>query len=138
MRGSVSDVCCGGEFREYLPDYQCCGGQYVLVPAGQICCADTTQHRVDIGRGNSCCGSVPYSLEGAQICCDGELYDAYGSQCCGQELVAESLICCGNVSLGSAHPYNASNVCCGMNYVPDAITTCCGEPGSEKVSHVFF
>ena len=38
----------------------------------QICCVDDTQDRVNVGIGDVCCGSVPYSSNGAQICCDGK------------------------------------------------------------------
>lgn len=27
-----------------------------------------------VGHGDGCCGSIPYSSTGAQICCDGKLY----------------------------------------------------------------
>ena len=39
---------------------------------GQICCPDGQQDRVDVGTGDSCCGSIPYTLAGAQVCCKGK------------------------------------------------------------------
>ena len=44
--------------------------RYVEVDENQICCVDDTQDRVNVGIGDMCCGSVPYSSNGAQICCD--------------------------------------------------------------------
>ena len=49
--------------------------RYVQLLTGQICCPDTTQDRVDIGYGDQCCGSIPYSGGGAQICCDGKIVE---------------------------------------------------------------
>ena len=49
--------------------------RYVQLFTGQICCPDTTQDRVDIGYGDQCCGSIPYSGGGAQICCDGKIVE---------------------------------------------------------------
>ena len=46
--------------------------RYVEVDENQICCVDDTQDRVNVGIGDMCCGSVPYSSNGAQICCDGK------------------------------------------------------------------
>jgi len=38
---------------------------------------------VSVGVGDSCCGGVPYFNNGLQICCSGQLHDAFGRQCCG-------------------------------------------------------
>ena len=46
--------------------------RYVEVNENQICCVDDTQDRVNVGIGDMCCGSVPYSSNGAQTCCDGK------------------------------------------------------------------
>ena len=45
--------------------------RYVEVLPGDICCVDNINNRVNIGYGDTCCHSVPFSSDGAQICCDG-------------------------------------------------------------------
>ena len=59
-------VCCG------VDNHECCGERYVQVLPGETCCPDPDQNRVDIGPGDKCCGSVPYSSDGPQTCCNGE------------------------------------------------------------------
>ena len=39
---------------------------------GQICCPDPNEDRVDVGEGDRCCDSLPYSSDGAQVCCGGK------------------------------------------------------------------
>ena len=46
--------------------------RYERVLPGEICCPDFTEDRVSIGKGDSCCGSVPFTESGAQVCCSGQ------------------------------------------------------------------
>lgn len=46
--------------------------RYELVLPGEICCPDNKEDRVAIGTGDSCCGTVPYLIDGSQICCNGK------------------------------------------------------------------
>ncbi|XP_064622303.1 usherin-like [Lineus longissimus] len=133
-RQATTDVCCGGKFYTKQTDYQCCGKSYVKVAQGQICCPDSTQDRVDVGFGDSCCGSIPYVNSGAQVCCFGQLHDRYGKQCCGNALVKDSLVCCGNYTEGKAYVQNTDLTCCGTQFVDSNTTTCC--TSNTKVSKV--
>ena len=45
--------------------------RYERVYPEEICCFDDTEDRVIVGMGNSCCGTIPYSSDGAQVCCNG-------------------------------------------------------------------
>lgn len=58
-----------------------------------------------MGLGDSCCGGVPYSMTGGQLCCSGSLHDGYGVQCCGGRIVDVTLVCCGDVERGEVHKY---------------------------------
>ncbi len=53
--------------------------RYVEVNSEQVCCVDETEDRVNVGIGDSCCGSNPYSSNGSQICCDGAYKAKNGS-----------------------------------------------------------
>ncbi|ESO94175.1 hypothetical protein LOTGIDRAFT_118598, partial [Lottia gigantea] len=122
---SVDAVCCGGKFYNPLPNYKCCGKRYILVEAGTICCGDSLEDRVTIGYGDSCCGSVPYSTTGSQICCTGTLYGGYNKQCCGGQVVSQSAICCGNDTSGDVYLPQSQKTCCGRKYVDQQTTLCC-------------
>lgn len=58
-----------------------------------------------MGLGDSCCGGVPYSMRGGQLCCSGSLHDGYGVQCCGGRIVDDTLVCCGDAEMGEVHTY---------------------------------
>ena len=45
--------------------------RYERVYPEEICCFDDTEDRVIVGVGDSCCGTIPYSSDGAQVCCNG-------------------------------------------------------------------
>jgi hypothetical protein len=45
-----------------------------MVMEGEICCPDNNEDRVAIGKGDSCCGTIPYSTSGSQICCAGRSF----------------------------------------------------------------
>lgn len=75
----------------------------VLVFVDEYCCPDHLQGRVSVGLGDRCCGGVPYSMTGGQLCCSGSLHDGYGVQCCGGRLVDDALVCCGNAESGEVY-----------------------------------
>lgn len=77
----------------------------VFVFVDEHCCPDPSQGRVSVGLGDSCCGGVPYSMSGGQVCCGGSLHDGYGVRCCGGQVVDESLVCCGDAERGEVHTY---------------------------------
>lgn len=60
--------------------------------------------------------------------CAGVLQDGRSRQCCGGELVAGDLVCCGDDMVGTAYPGDASNICCGFDYVPATTSVCCNDP----------
>lgn len=78
---------------------------FVLVFVDEYCCPDHSQGRVSVGLGDSCCGGVPYSVTGGQLCCSGTLHDGYGVQCCGGQIVDKTLVCCGDAERGAVHKY---------------------------------
>ncbi|XP_055957020.1 usherin [Patella vulgata] len=132
---STDAICCGGAFYSPLPNYQCCGARYVMVPVGSSCCADTVEDRITIGYGDSCCGSVPYSSTGSQICCTNQLFGRYTKQCCGGLVVSDSAVCCGNGTTGEVYLPQQQRSCCGEKYVDTQSTLCCtSDTGHEKVS----
>ena len=45
--------------------------RYERVLEDEVCCYDDAEDRVTVGVGDSCCGTVPYSSSGAQVCCAG-------------------------------------------------------------------
>lgn len=58
----------------------------------------------------------------------GVLQDGRSRQCCGGELVSGDLVCCGDDLVGAAYTGDASNTCCGFDYVPAATSVCCNDP----------
>lgn len=77
----------------------------VLVFVDEYCCPDQSWGRVSVGPGDSCCGGVPYAVSGGQLCCSGSLRDGYGVQCCGGQIVEETLMCCGDADSGEVHTH---------------------------------
>ncbi|XP_052001042.1 usherin [Xyrauchen texanus] len=129
-------VCCGGQFVQPLSQHQCCGGFYVLVPPGEICCADSLERRVALGLGDSCCNGSPFVSGAGQICCGGQLYDGYSSQCCGGLLVPKGMVCCGDANSGMAHKPISGFSCCGEHYINTFTSWCCAGPSGESKVHV--
>nr|XP_014268858.2 usherin [Maylandia zebra] len=125
LNNSSNPVCCNGKLVPSLPDHQCCGGYYVHVKTNEYCCPDHSQGRVSVGLGDSCCGGVPYSVTGGQLCCSGTLHDGYGVQCCGGQIVDKTLVCCGDAERGAVHKYAPGFICCGHEYVSSSTTLCC-------------
>ena len=66
--------------------------------------------------------------------CPGVLHDGYDVQCCGGRVTSDSLMCCGNASIGKSYQPHADKYCCGVVYVPLANTVCCTDVvGNVKV-----
>ncbi|KAF6731117.1 Usherin, partial [Oryzias melastigma] len=118
-------VCCDGKLIPSLPGHQCCEGYYVLVKTNEYCCPDHLQGRVSVGLGDRCCGGVPYSMTGGQLCCSGSLHDGYGVQCCGGRLVDDALVCCGNAESGEVYKDTPGFICCGTEYINSSTSLCC-------------
>ncbi|KAM9366692.1 usherin [Symphorus nematophorus] len=125
LSNSSNLMCCNGKLLPVLPDHQCCGGYYVHVKPNENCCPDHSWGRVSVGLGDSCCGGVPYSMSGGQLCCGGSLHDGYGVQCCGAQLVDDTLVCCGDTERGEVHTYVPGFICCGQEYINSSASLCC-------------
>ncbi|XP_053463887.1 usherin [Nycticebus coucang] len=130
-----SGLCCGGRIQEAQPHHQCCSGYYARILPGEVCCPDEQHNRVSIGIGNSCCGRMPYSTSGNQICCAGRLHDGHGQQCCGGQIVNKDLECCGGEE-GVAYSRLPGMFCCGQDYVNMSDTICCSASSGESKAHV--
>ncbi|XP_040491950.1 usherin [Ursus maritimus] len=129
-------VCCGGRIREAQPSHHCCSGYYTRILPGEVCCPDEQHNRVSTGIGDSCCGRMPYSTSGNQICCAGRLHDGYGQQCCGGQIVSIDLECCGGEEEGMAYSRLPGMFCCGQDYVNMSDTICCAASSGESKAHV--
>ncbi|XP_004439711.1 PREDICTED: usherin [Ceratotherium simum simum] len=129
-------VCCGGWIREAQPNHQCCSGYYVRILPGEVCCPDEEHHRVSTGIGDSCCGRMPYSASGNQICCAGRLHDGHGQQCCDGQIVSKDLECCGGGEDGMVYSRLPGMFCCGQDYVNVSDTICCLASSGESKAHV--
>ncbi|XP_002760562.4 usherin [Callithrix jacchus] len=128
-------VCCGGRIQEAQPDHQCCSGYYARILPGEVCCPDEQHNRVSVGIGDSCCGRMPYSTSGKQICCAGRLHDGHGQQCCGGQIVSKDLECCGGEE-GVVYNHLPGMFCCGQDYVNMSDTICCSASSGESKAHV--
>ncbi|XP_025748029.1 usherin [Callorhinus ursinus] len=129
-------VCCGGRIREAQPNHHCCSGYYTRILPGEVCCPDEQHNRVSTGIGDSCCGRMPYSTSGNQICCAGRLHDGHGQQCCGGQIVSKDLECCGGEEEGMAYSRLPGMFCCGQDYVNMSDTICCSASSGESKAHV--
>uniref|UniRef100_H2YEQ8 Usherin n=1 Tax=Ciona savignyi TaxID=51511 RepID=H2YEQ8_CIOSA len=130
-----SDVCCGGRLHPWLEGHSCCSGKYIEVRKMEMCCKDPIEDRVAVGVGDACCGGVPYSDNGLQICCDGVLHDGFNRQCCGAlltQVVSADKICCGNSIDGAVYVAVDTNVCCGLQYLPRNLTLCCEDADTNQ------
>ncbi|XP_016076620.1 PREDICTED: usherin [Miniopterus natalensis] len=129
-------VCCGGRVHEAQPDHRCCSGYYIRVLPGEVCCPDEPHHRVSVGIGDACCGRMPYSRSGAQLCCAGRLRDGHGRRCCGGQVVGRDLECCGGAEEGTAYSRLPGMLCCGQDYVNASDTICCSASSGASKPHV--
>ncbi|XP_004700202.1 usherin [Echinops telfairi] len=132
---SSTAVCCGGRIREARPNHQCCSGYYARILPGEICCPDEQHNRVSVGRGDACCGRMPYSTSGHQICCAGRLHDGHAQQCCGGQIVSRELECCGGEDEGAVFTRLPGMLCCGQDYVNMSDTICCSASSGESKAH---
>ncbi|CAH1791583.1 unnamed protein product, partial [Owenia fusiformis] len=130
-------VCCGEQFYNYLDNHQCCHDKYLEVLPGEICCPDSSQDREDIGFGDTCCGSIPFLSSGAQICCNGKLYDKHNQQCCGDTVQPATMICCGNSTYGQAYAPLEGASCCGAEYKMDDVSVCCSDTLGRSKVHTY-
>ncbi|KAM9212500.1 usherin [Dugong dugon] len=128
-------VCCGGQIREAQVNYRCCSGYYVRILPGEVCCPDEQHDRVSVGLGDACCGRMPYSTAGHQICCAGRLHDDHGQQCCGGQTVSKDLECCGGEE-GVVYVRLPGMFCCGQDYVNMSDTICCSASSGESKAYV--
>ncbi|KAM4744036.1 usherin isoform 3-T3 [Anableps anableps] len=128
---SSKPVCCNGKLVPSRPNHQCCGRYYVLVKTNEYCCPDHLQGRVSVGPGDSCCGGVPYSMTGGQLCCSGRLHDGYGVHCCGGRIVDNILVCCDD----AVHTYKQGFICCGKEYINSSTSLCCVDNDGYPTIH---
>ncbi|XP_014832285.1 PREDICTED: usherin-like isoform X1 [Poecilia mexicana] len=128
---SSHPVCCNGKLVPSQPNHQCCGRYYVPVKTNEYCCPDHLQGRVSVGPGDSCCGGVPYSMTGGQLCCSGRLHDGYGVQCCGGKIVDDVLVCCDD----AVHAYKPGFICCGKEYINSSTSLCCVDDDGYPTIH---
>ncbi|AWP01780.1 putative usherin-like [Scophthalmus maximus] len=135
LTNSSDPVCCDGKLLPALPDHQCCGRYYVPVKNNEYCCPDHSQGRVSVGLGDSCCGGVPFSVNGGQLCCSRSLRDGYGVQCCGGRIVDDTLVCCGDAERGEVHTYTPGFVCCGQEHINSSISLCCVDKDGFPTIH---
>ncbi|XP_056424309.1 usherin isoform X1 [Hyla sarda] len=133
---NASRTCCAGQVYVVKHDHHCCGGYYVKLHAGEVCCYDRTQNRVSIGIGDSCCGDNPYPKAGAQACCGGSLHDGFTQRCCGGRIIPPDFVCCGNEQEGSLYRKSLGMSCCGEDYVNMSDTTCCPGPNGQFKAHL--
>ncbi|XP_073409429.1 usherin [Dendrobates tinctorius] len=133
---NASRICCAGQVYMLKPDHHCCGGYYVKLHAGDVCCYNRSQNRISTGDGNSCCGDHPYSTSGPQICCGGSLYDGVTQTCCGGRIIPPEFICCGDDQEGSLYRQSLGMSCCGQDYVNVSDTTCCSGPNGQFKAHL--
>ncbi|XP_063775500.1 usherin [Pseudophryne corroboree] len=129
-------ICCAGQIHVIQPDHQCCGGYYMRIPAGEVCCYDRTQNAVAAGDGDSCCGGNPYWSSGHQICCGDSLYDGFNQRCCGGKIISQHFICCGDGDTGTMYRRSAGLSCCGTHYVNLSETTCCSGSNGQFKAHL--
>ncbi|TWW67416.1 Usherin Usher syndrome type IIa protein [Takifugu flavidus] len=132
---SSNPVCCSGKLLQLLPNHQCCGEYYVPVKSNEYCCPDHSWGRVSVGLGDSCCGGVPYSLRGGQLCCSGTLHDGFGVHCCGGRLVEDTLVCCSDADGGEVHTYVPGFICCGQDYINSSTSLCCVSHDGKPTTH---
>ncbi|XP_055465169.1 usherin [Psammomys obesus] len=128
-------VCCGGRIHAARPDHQCCSGYYTRILPGEICCPDEQRTRASVGFGDACCGGMPYSTSGSQLCCAGKLRDGYRQQCCGGEMVSQGFKCCGGAEAGVVNSDLPGMLCCGQDYVNMSDTICCSASSGESKAH---
>ena len=67
----------------------------------------------------------------------GHLLERHEKQCCGGEMVPDSMVCCGGDMHGQTYTGRANMSCCGHTYTSDDKSLCCtSDTGHVKVSAV--
>ena len=51
--------------------------------------------------------------------------ERHGKQCCGGEMVSDTMVCCGEGTYGQAFTWKANMSCCGQTFVRDDQSLCC-------------
>ena len=71
-------------------------------------------------------------------CHSGKLYERHEKQCCGGEMVSDSLVCCGGQTDGHTYTQKPHMSCCGQKYVRGDQSLCCiSDTGHIMVSSYF-
>ena len=64
----------------------------------------------------------------------GKLHEQHEKQCCGGEMVQDTLVCCGGETTGQTYTQRDGMSCCGQKYVRDVQSLCCtSDTGHIKV-----
>jgi hypothetical protein len=126
----AGNVCCGGNYVASQPGTTCCGGRMVTAVAGSSCCgslyapiaADEICCDGVVGRGNQCCGAIPYlnTSTAPRVCCGGRVLPYTPQrQCCGGAMITSTAQCCTDTETGSSRAYTAAPgmTCCGTQQV---------------------
>ncbi|XP_054543780.1 usherin-like, partial [Talpa occidentalis] len=128
--------CGGGQIQEAQPNHHCCSAYYIRNLPGEVCCPDEQHNRVSTGISDSCCGRMPFSSSGNQICCAGRLHDGHRQQCCSGQIVNKDLECCGGEQESVVYRHLPGMFCCGQDYVNMSDTICCSASSGESKAHV--
>ncbi|XP_004685295.1 PREDICTED: LOW QUALITY PROTEIN: usherin [Condylura cristata] len=135
LSNSTESVC-GGRIEEAWPTHHCGSEYHVRNLPGEVCCPDEQHNRVSTGISDSCCGRMPYSSSGNQICCAGRLHDGHRQQCDGGQIVNKDVECCGGEQEGVVYRHLPGVFCCGQDYVNMSGTICCSASSGESKAHV--
>ncbi|CAD5123124.1 DgyrCDS11497 [Dimorphilus gyrociliatus] len=133
---TANSICCGDTLYEKRTGFSCCGNRYVRLSSDDICCIDPKEDRVEVGLGDTCCSSIPFSSNSSQICCEGTFLEAHSKSCCGGQAIDKSqgLTCCGNGITGKWYEKDISKSCCSSEYTTTALMVCCPNAyGSAKL-----
>ena len=64
----------------------------------------------------------------------GKLFERHEKQCCGGEVVDNTMMCCGGEVNGHSYTKRADMSCCGPQYIANNTTLCCtSDTGHIKV-----
>ena len=78
-------------------------------------------------------------LNTLEACFAEKLHNGYERQCCGGEMSSDTMLCCGNNTVGQAYKPELDRFCCGSQYADSATSVCCAdETGMSKVGDAIF
>ena len=101
-----------------------------------VLCFTRSRYQVSVYRTNG--PLVFISLDMFSACHTGKLYERHEKQCCGGEMVSDSLVCCGGQTDGHTYTQKPHMSCCGQKYVRDDQSLCCiSDTGHIMVSSSF-